>query len=98
MEASHYDVIIAGAGMVGAALACGLAETNKRIAIIEYAEPEMTWPEDSVDLRVSAISRSSENFFRYLGAWQGKKKRENQIKKGGNEMKKKGNKTEKENE
>ena len=71
MEVSRYDVVIAGAGMVGAAMACGLAETNKRIAIIEFAEPEMTWPEDSVDLRVSAISRSSENFFRHLGVWQG---------------------------
>ena len=71
MEQTKYDVIIAGAGMVGAALACALAKTSKKIAIIEHAEPQMTWPEESVDLRVSAISRSSENFFRHLEAWAG---------------------------
>jgi len=35
----------------------------------------MTWPEDSADLRVSAISRSSEHLFRHLGAWQGMEQR-----------------------
>ena len=71
MESSQYDVIIAGAGMVGAAMACALGDKNLKVAVLERAQPQLSWPEDSVDLRVSAISRSSENFFRHLDAWDG---------------------------
>jgi len=68
---AQYDVIIAGAGMVGAALACALGGSDIKVAIVEYSQPPLTWPEDSVDLRFSAISRSSEYLFRHLDAWEG---------------------------
>ncbi|NOX75030.1 MAG: UbiH/UbiF/VisC/COQ6 family ubiquinone biosynthesis hydroxylase [Gammaproteobacteria bacterium] len=71
MKTLHkYDVIVVGGGMVGAALACTLGDAGLKIAIIEGREPVMDWPTDEVDLRVSAITRASEQFLRELGAWQ----------------------------
>jgi len=69
---TDYDIIIVGAGMVGATLACGLAEEaeNLRIAVIDANAPDLDWDETSYDLRVSAITRSSQNLFKRVAAWQ----------------------------
>jgi len=67
---ARYDIVIVGGGMVGACLACALAPSNLHIAILEFSEPQLTWPEDSVDLRVSAISIASQRIFKAVGAWQ----------------------------
>lgn len=69
-----YDIIIVGGGMVGSALACALGSNNGsnnrlNIALIEGREPVFQWPDDSYDLRVSAISRASQRFFETLGVW-----------------------------
>ncbi len=69
-----YDIIIVGGGMVGSAMACALGhhiESNNilRIALIEGQEPSTQWPENSFDLRVSAISPASQAFFKTLGVW-----------------------------
>ena len=37
---NHYDVIINGAGMVGATLACLLAQAGRKVAVIEAAKKE----------------------------------------------------------
>lgn len=74
----HYDVIIVGGGMVGTALACALGSTSNAtsngsrlsIALIETHKPNYDWPTDSFDLRVSAITRASQNFLNELGVWQ----------------------------
>ena len=68
----HYDIIIVGAGMVGATLACGLAEEaeNLNIAIIDASAPNFDWDEKSYDMRVSAITRASQNLFKKVGAWE----------------------------
>ncbi len=66
---NKYDVVIIGGGMVGASLACALADSTLSIAVIEGHEPSTEWPADSFDIRVSAITRASENLFRRLGAW-----------------------------
>ncbi|BAO43085.1 UbiH/UbiF/VisC/COQ6 family ubiquinone biosynthesis hydroxylase [Thiolapillus brandeum] len=68
-EASH-DIIIAGGGMVGAALACALGERDFRVALIERQAPARDWPAHSHDIRVSAISRASQNIFSNLEVWQ----------------------------
>lgn len=65
----HYDVIIVGGGMVGATLACALAEQHRSVAIIEAFEPKPYADDDAFELRVSAISRASQQIFENLGIW-----------------------------
>ena len=65
----HFDVIIAGGNMTGACLACALADTPLRIAVVEAGE----LPDESGlaqrDLRVSALTRASERILDHVGAW-----------------------------
>lgn len=68
---AEYDVIIVGAGMVGAALACALAQGGMNVAVIENREPPAFDPEADYGLRVSAVSRASQRIFEGLGAWRG---------------------------
>ncbi len=65
-----HDVIIVGGGMVGAALACTLAPSSLSIAIIDTNTPFAFDPQSPPDLRVSAISRASENILVQAGAWE----------------------------
>lgn len=67
-----YDVIIVGAGMVGATLACALGNSALRVALLEAKPwpPEVT-AHDEVDLRVSAITHASQRIFSAVGAWPG---------------------------
>jgi len=68
---THYDVIIVGGGMVGATLAVALAEHSPlRVAIVEAHTPTPLSELDKPDLRVSALTRASENLFKNLGIWQ----------------------------
>lgn len=67
----QYDVIISGAGMVGATMACLLADSAKRIAVIEAAPPAAFTPETGFGLRVSALSRFSQRVLKQTGAWSG---------------------------
>jgi len=64
-------IAVVGGGMVGAALACGLAQQGFQVALLELSEPVEDWPQDSYDLRVSAITRASQHIFEHLHAWQG---------------------------
>ena len=43
----QYDVMIVGAGMVGATMACALAQLPLRIALIEAHQPQTDWDADS---------------------------------------------------
>ena len=70
MSDQSYDVVIVGAGMVGAALACALGDTALRVAVVEARPPQLTWPEDSTDLRVSAITQASRRIFSAVDAWR----------------------------
>jgi len=64
----HFDIVIVGSGIVGAATALALAkETSLQIAVVE-AHPLST--ENAItNLRVSAISLASHAFFQSLGIW-----------------------------
>lgn len=75
MTELRADVAVVGGGMVGAALACGLAQQGFQVALLELREPVEAWPRDSYDLRVSAITRASQHIFEHLHAWQGMLKR-----------------------
>lgn len=68
---THYDIIIVGGGMVGATLACGLAQEAEQlsIAVIDANAPNLNWDKDSYDMRVSAVTRASQNIFKNVGAW-----------------------------
>jgi 2-octaprenylphenol hydroxylase len=65
------DVLVVGAGMVGATLACALADAGLGVAVVEHALPQPFDPGADVDLRVSAISPGSRHVFEALGAWPG---------------------------
>lgn len=65
-----FDVVIAGGGMVGLALACGLEGSGLRIAVIENHPPKTPFSADhSHGLRVSAINAASEKLLTHLGVW-----------------------------
>ncbi|MBD2780009.1 FAD-dependent 2-octaprenylphenol hydroxylase [Xenorhabdus szentirmaii] len=66
-----FDVVIAGGGMVGLALACGLQGSGLRIAIVEEHPPAEAFSANNEHaLRVSAINAASERLLAYLGVWQ----------------------------
>ncbi|MEJ1338054.1 MAG: UbiH/UbiF/VisC/COQ6 family ubiquinone biosynthesis hydroxylase [Candidatus Sedimenticola sp. (ex Thyasira tokunagai)] len=64
------DIVVAGGGMVGGALACALGQQGFRVAVIELREPKPDWPKNEVDLRVSALTRASQRILQNLGAWK----------------------------
>jgi len=75
-EIQEFDIVIAGAGMVGASLACLLAESSLRIALIDRnpLRPQTEGNNRKLsskefDPRVSAISSASQQLFRELGVW-----------------------------
>jgi 2-octaprenylphenol hydroxylase len=72
MSSANFDVIVAGAGMVGACTALALAGKGFRVAIIETAAPRdsINSPVEAYDLRVSAISPRSRGILQQLGVWQ----------------------------
>lgn len=66
-----YDVIIVGAGMVGATLACALGNMRLNVAMVEGQTPAVFDPHGDYDLRVSAITLASRTIFENVGAWPG---------------------------
>jgi 2-octaprenylphenol hydroxylase len=68
-----FDVVIVGGGMVGAALGALLVAQPRarglRVAIVEPKPQRRPLPEEPLDLRVSALSRASEQLLRAVGAW-----------------------------
>jgi len=73
-NAQSFDVIIAGAGLVGAAFATLLAETdegrNLRIAIIEAHPFTGYFPDEQFDPRVVALTEASRQMLAKIGVWQ----------------------------
>ncbi|CAI1101021.1 FAD-dependent 2-octaprenylphenol hydroxylase [Serratia entomophila] len=65
-----FDVVIAGGGMVGLALACGLQGSGLRVAVLERQPPDMTPPQEQPALRVSAINAASERLLQHIGVWE----------------------------
>ncbi len=67
---SIYDVVIVGAGMVGAATACLLARAGFSVAMVEANEPLPCCEDEPVGLRVSALSPGSVDVLAETGAWR----------------------------
>ena len=65
-----FDVVVIGAGMVGAAAACLLARAGFSVAVIETAEPAAFRPDSPTGLRVSALSPGSQAVLAEAGVWR----------------------------
>jgi 2-octaprenylphenol hydroxylase len=67
---SQYDVIIVGAGIVGATAALALAKkTSLRIALLDSKNIACGWQENQTEGRVSAITLASQRIFQRLQVW-----------------------------
>ncbi|MGY6771790.1 FAD-dependent monooxygenase [Gallibacterium sp. ZY190522] len=69
-QAKHYDFIIIGGGMVGAACAAGLARLGLKIFVLERLPLPHFSTDCEYDLRISAISQGSVKLLENLNAWQ----------------------------
>ena len=63
-----YGLVVVGGGLVGSALACALGGSGKSVLVVESGSAQIQDPGD-YDLRVSAITGASANFFDAVGAW-----------------------------
>ncbi len=73
VRVADYDVVVAGAGLVGLALAPALVHAGLTVALVDrsdVATPPLPGAGDDWDARVYAISPGSVAFLRSLGAWQ----------------------------
>ena len=68
MSGERYQVVIVGAGLVGAAAALALGRQGVRVALVEHRPPPP--PGDAWDTRIYAISPASQRFLERIGAWQ----------------------------
>lgn len=70
---SHYDLIIVGAGMVGATLACAITHRCKhpiKVLVVEASRLVGSQPEQpGFDARSTVLSASSVDYLRTLGLW-----------------------------
>lgn len=64
----HYDVVIVGAGLIGAALACLLGDTRYRVALVDRAPPPSV-PSGDFRLRINAYNRAAERMLADCGVW-----------------------------
>ena len=64
-----FDIVIVGAGMVGAALATGLGREGFSVAMVDRAPAPKFDSGSAPDIRVSALSAGSERYLQSLGAW-----------------------------
>jgi 2-octaprenyl-6-methoxyphenol hydroxylase len=69
-DIKSYEVLIVGGGMAGASLACALADSGMRIAILE-AVPLQSDSQPSYDVRTISLSHGSRLVYETLGIWDG---------------------------
>ena len=67
MSSQQFDVIVVGAGIVGAAFALALKTSGLTVAVIEASPPSA--PTDAWDSRIYAISPGSARWLTELGVW-----------------------------
>ncbi len=70
---ADFDLVVAGGGMVGLCLAALVNADERladwRVALLEPQPPRRP-NDEQLDLRVSALSRASQNILRWAGAWE----------------------------
>lgn len=71
---SHFDIAIVGAGLVGASLACAIAQLpnaqSKRIALIEAGNNAQYFEDENFDPRVVALTQASQTLLTRIGVWE----------------------------
>lgn len=69
-----YDIVIVGAGLIGAALACAIAQQNSaalsRIALIEAGGNTQHFSGENFDPRVVALTQASQKLLTKIGVWE----------------------------
>ena len=68
MKTERYQVVIVGAGLVGAAAALALGRQGLRVALIERQPPSI--PDEAWDTRIYAITPANQRFLERIGGWQ----------------------------
>jgi len=72
-QSQHYDIVIVGAGLVGASLACAIVQqTNAsllRIALIEAGNNIQHFNDENFDPRVVALTQTSQDLLAHIGVW-----------------------------
>ena len=66
---AHFDIVILGGGLNGAALASALKNGPHRIALVEPHPPARTGPDAIWDSRIYAYSPGNVEWLKRLGAW-----------------------------
>lgn len=74
-EQHNFDIVIAGGGMVGATMACLLAHSGLRLALVDqspFNKANIPFKQKTLtfDPRVSALTAASIKLFSELGVWQ----------------------------
>ncbi len=64
-----FDIVVSGAGMVGATAACLFAKQGLRVGLLD-SSPVADWQPDKSYPRVSAVNIASMNIFKWLDVWQ----------------------------
>ncbi len=70
----NADLIIVGAGLVGATLACAIAQEDSleslRIILVEASKDAPTFAGEDFDPRVVALTQASQNLLTKIGIWE----------------------------
>lgn len=64
-----YDIIIVGGGLVGASLACALADSRLKVAVVDAATPASNVA-GRFDERTIALAWGARRIFEAVGVWQ----------------------------
>ena len=68
-----FDIVIVGAGLVGASLACAIAQESNaqdlRITLIEAGGDAQHFEGELFDPRVVALTQASQNLLAKIGVW-----------------------------
>ncbi|MCF6299105.1 MAG: UbiH/UbiF/VisC/COQ6 family ubiquinone biosynthesis hydroxylase [Thiomicrorhabdus sp.] len=72
LNETSWDAIVVGGGMVGATVALGLGQQGMKVLLLERQAVDTSWDSNApYQVRVSALTRASENILQNLGAWSG---------------------------